>query len=102
MFIHDIAVEAFITIYKSSRQGKLVAQFYPTLCDPMDSPPVPLSMEFSRQEDWSGLPFPSAGDLPDSRIKPGSPAFQADSLPTELLGKPPIYKSSNHKIKTNS
>ena len=37
----------------------------------------PLSMEFSRQEDWSGLPFPSPGDLPDPRIKPRSPALQA-------------------------
>ena len=46
-------------------------------------------MELSRQENWSGLPFPSPGDLPDLRIKPGSPALQADSLPTEPLGKPP-------------
>ena len=45
---------------------------------------VPLSMGFSRQEFWSGLPFPSPRDLPDPRIKPGSPALQADSLPTEL------------------
>ena len=42
----------------------------------------------SRQEDWSGLPFPSPGDLPNPRIKPGSPALQAYSLPTELLGYP--------------
>ena len=41
------------------------------------------SMGFSRQEYWSGLPFPSPGDLPDPRIKPGSPALQAASLPTE-------------------
>ena len=40
---------------------------------------VPLSMEFSRQEYWSGLPFPSPGDLPDPGIEPGSPALQADS-----------------------
>ena len=40
----------------------------------------PLSMGFSRQENWNGLPFPSSGDLPDSGIKPGSPALQADSL----------------------
>ena len=39
---------------------------------PMYSPPGPLSMEFSRQEYWSGLPFPSPGDLPDPRIEPGS------------------------------
>ena len=42
------------------------------------------SMEFSRPEYWSGQPFPSPGDLPDPGIKPGSPALQADSLPTEL------------------
>ena len=45
-------------------------------------------MEFSRQEYWSGLPCPSPGDLPNLGFKPGSPALQADSLPTELLGKP--------------
>ena len=48
-----------------------------------------LSMEFSRQEYWSGLPFPSPGDLPDTRIEPGSPALQADALPSESPGKPP-------------
>ena len=47
---------------------------------------APLSMEFSRQEYWSGLPFPSPGDLPDPGIDPGSPALQADSLPSELQG----------------
>ena len=44
---------------------------------------APLSMGFSRQEYRSGLPFPSPGDLPDPGIDPGSPALQADSLPTE-------------------
>ena len=50
---------------------------------------VPLSMEFSRQEYLSGLPFPSPGDLPDPGIEPGSPALQADSLPFEPPGNPP-------------
>ena len=49
---------------------------------------APLSMGISRQEYWSGLPFPSPGDLPDLGIKPESPPLQADSLPTELQGKP--------------
>ena len=49
---------------------------------------APLSMEFSRQEYWSGLPFPSPGDLPDPGIKPGSPALQADALPSKPQGKP--------------
>ena len=43
----------------------------------------PLSMGFSRQEYWSGLPCPPPGDLPDTRIEPMSPALQVDSLPTE-------------------
>ena len=47
-----------------------------------------LSMGFSRQEYWSGLPFPSPGVLPDPEVKPGSPALQVDSLPTEPPGKP--------------
>ena len=50
----------------------------------------PLSMEFSKQGYWSGLPFPSPGDLPDTGIEPWSLALQADSLPTELQGKPII------------
>ena len=49
---------------------------------------VPLSMEFSRQEYWSGLPFPSPGDLPDPGIEPRSPALRADALPSEPPGKP--------------
>ena len=55
-------------------------------CDPMDSVAcqAPLFMGFSRQEYWSGLPFPSPGKLPDLGIKPRSPALQADSLLTEL------------------
>ena len=50
---------------------------------------APLSMEFSRQESWSGLPFPSPGGLLDLGTEPWSPALQADSLPTEPPGKPP-------------
>ena len=49
---------------------------------------APLSKEFSGQEHWSGLPFPSPGDFPNPGIKTGSPALQADSLPTEPPGKP--------------
>ena len=47
-----------------------------------------LSMGFSRQECWSGLPLPSPGDLPDPGIEPGSTALQIDSLPSEPPGKP--------------
>ena len=49
---------------------------------------APLSMGFSRQEHCRGLPFPSPGHFPDPGIKLGSPALQADSLPSELPGKP--------------
>ena len=49
---------------------------------------APPSMGFSRQEYWSGLPFPSPGNLPNPGIKPGYPAFQADALTSEPPGKP--------------
>ena len=48
---------------------------------------APPSMGFSRQEYWSGLPFPSPGHLPDPRIEPGSPTLQADALTSEPPGK---------------
>ena len=51
---------------------------------------APPSVEFSRQEYWSGLPFPSPGDLPDPGIEPGSPSLQADTLTSEPPEKP-IY-----------
>ena len=51
---------------------------------------APLSMGFSRQEYWSGLPFPSPGDLPDPGIEPRYPALLAGSLPSEPPGKPCI------------
>ena len=47
-----------------------------------------LNPEFSRQEDWSGLPFPSPKCLPNPGIEPRSSVLQADSLPPEPLGKP--------------
>ena len=51
----------------------------------------PPSMGFSRQECWSGLPFPSPGDLPNPGIEAGSPALQADTLPSEPPGKPNTF-----------
>ena len=66
---------------KHCRWCCLVAKSCPTLCDPMDySPPAPMSVEFSRQDYWSGLPFPSPGDLPDPGIKPMSPALAGHIL----------------------
>ena len=66
-----------------------VAKLCPTLVTPWTvAHQAPLSMGFPRQEHWSGVPFPSPGDLPNPGIKPRSPALQADSLLTELPGKP--------------
>ena len=57
-------------------------------------------MEFARHQYWSGLSFPSPRNLPDPRIELGPPALQADSLPTELQGKP-IYGIIKKLIKEN-
>ena len=63
-------------------------QLCPTLCDPIDGLlQAPLSLGFSRQEQWSGLPFPSPEDLPNPGIKPRFPELQEDSLLSELQGK---------------
>ena len=70
----------------------LITQSCPILCSPWTiAHQAPLSMEFSKQEYWSGKPFPSPGDVPDPRIEPGSPSLQADSLPSE----PPNQRSHN-------
>ena len=59
------------------------------LCDPCSVAfHAGQSMEFSRQEYWGGLPFPSPGDLPNPGIKPRSPTLQVDALPSEPPGKP--------------
>ena len=54
-------------------------------------------MGFSTQECWSGLPFPSPGDLPKPGIEPGSPTLQADALPSEPQGKPASQRKSMPK-----
>ena len=61
-----------------------VAQSCLTLCDPVAS----RSMGFSRQENWSGLPFLSPGDLPNQGIKPRSPTLEADTLTSKPPGNP--------------
>ena len=62
----------------------LVTKLCPTLCDPMDySPPGPLSMGFSKQEYWSGLPLPSSGGLPDPGFECASPALAGGFFTTE-------------------
>ena len=66
-----------------------VAQSCPTVCDPWTvAHQAPPSMGFSRQEYWSGLPFPSPGDFPDPGIEPRSPTLQADTLTSAPPGKP--------------
>ena len=70
-----------------------VVQSCLTLCDPVDCSPSGSSVHGILQEDWSGSPFPSPGDLPDPGIEPVppvSPTLQAGSLPTEPTGKPPL------------
>ena len=70
----------------------LVAQSCLNLCGPMGyaADQAPLSLGFSRQEHWSGLPFPSPGDLLDPGIKPRSPTLQAYSLLSEPSSNPPF------------
>ena len=77
----------------------LVAQLCPTLCNPMDWSPPESSFHgiLQARNTWSGQPFPSLGDLPDPGIRPG---LQADSLPSELPGKP-IKPHSRSKRKGN-
>ena len=67
----------------------LAVQWCPTLCNPMGciACQAPLSLVFSRQEYWSGLPFLSPGDLPDPGIERRPPAWQADSWPSEPPGR---------------
>ena len=69
--------------------GGLVTKLYLTLVTPWTiAHQAPLSMGFSRQEYWGGLPLPSPEHLPNPGIKPVSPAWQADSLPLSHLGSP--------------
>ena len=87
----------------------LIAKLCPTLATPWPvACQAPLSMGFSRQESWSGLPFPSPEDLPNPGIEPGSPTLQADSLLMKLQGKPEAWEepkkirgSYHHKMRHN-
>ena len=60
------------------------------------------SLEFSRQEYWSGLPFPSPGDLPNPGMEPRSPALQADALTSEPTGKPKRKWKWSHSVVSDS
>ena len=75
------AIMAAVSEVKLLNHVRLFATPWTVACQ------APLSMGFSRQEYWSGLPFPSPGDLSDSGIEPRSPSLQADALPSEPPGK---------------
>ena len=77
--------------------GGLVAKLCLTLMTPWTvTCQAPLSLGFSRQEYWSGLPFPSPGDLPNPGIESRSPALQADSLLTKLVVLYSLTQTSMH------
>ena len=78
----------FILVGKVHVHACSVAQLCPTICDPVDcSRRAPLSMRFPRQEHWSGLPFPSPGDLSNPGMEP---ELAGGFFITEPPGKPPI------------
>ena len=78
-----------VCVYQSLSHVQLFETPWTVACQ------APLSMEFPRQEYWSGLPFTSPGDLPEPGIKPRSPALQVDSLLTKPPGKAPIIIANN-------
>ena len=84
--IFDLVIKYYIHILQWKVKVKLLSsvRLFVTLWTVAHQ--APLSMEFSRQEYWSGLPFPSPGDLPNPGIKPRSPTLQADALTSELPG----------------
>ena len=91
-FLSDVHDFYFLVLLIALASESEVAQTCPTV-RLFETPwtvayQAPPSMGFCRQECWSGLPFPSLGDLPDPGIEPGSPALQADALPSEPPGKP--------------
>ena len=74
--------EIIVVVVQSLSRALLFATPWTVACQ------APLSMGFSRQEYWSGLPFPSPGDLPDPGIEHGSPTLHEDSFPSQPPGKP--------------
>ena len=70
-----------------TRKANMLSKYVNSSVLPHSLGPHGLFMEFSRQEYWSGLPFSSPGNPPDSGIEPRFPALQADSLVSELLGE---------------
>ena len=90
-------------LWNSLRHSCSVAQSCPTLCNPMDCG-LPLSIEFSRQEYWSGLPFPTPGNLPDPAILPASlvsPALEGGFYPSEPTGKQLVIAQCQLQLKVS-
>ena len=79
VFLHSVLNRLFLLFSRPGVSNSFVTP-WTVACQ------TPLSMGFPRQEYWSGLPFPSPGDLRDPGVKPASPAWQADSLPLSHLG----------------
>ena len=89
-----------LCLHSKGKERKVKSLSCMTLCDPWTvAYQAPPSMEVSRQEYWSGLPFPSPEDLPNPGIKPRSPMFQADALPSEPLGKS-LHSKTNYQCGT--
>ena len=87
--------------YFRKRKSEVI-QLWLTLCNPMDcSLPESSFHVIFQARYWSGLPFSSPGDHPDPGIEPGSPALQADILPSELPGKSFIFLAANRDNSTN-
>ena len=93
--MYSIVIQYFYTLWKKVKVKLLsrVRLFATPRTVAYQAPP---SMGFSRQEHWSGLPFPSPADLPNPGIEPRSPALQTDALPSEPPGKPYIMKWSQY------
>ena len=90
----------FLTLGQNVLEKVIVTQSCPTLFELMSSKcQAPLSMGFSRQGYWSGLPFPSPGDLPEPEIKPGSPALQAKQRSCEPPPKQMLFSVLTRKGK---
>ena len=85
---HIIAVCPLALVYHTPLFVCVSRSAVPFVTPRTEARQAPLSMEFSRQEYWSGLPCPSPGDLPNAGPEAGSPALQGDSLPSEPPGKP--------------
>ena len=94
-------MQGYLSKQEKSHLKALATQSCPTMCDPMDcSPPGSSAHGILQARYWSWLPFLPPGDLLNPEIKPGSPALQADCLPSEPSGKPPLSRKELKKEQT--